>query len=79
MRTMRTRRGLFFKSPHDPVTYEISRKIWSSTFSRKPKIAGVSGSDAVLFPSGLVFRRVSASPPMPAEKGGSAPPPVKEA
>lgn len=30
-------RGSVFKSPHDRATYDISRKIWSSTFKRKPK------------------------------------------
>ncbi|KAK8967462.1 hypothetical protein KSP40_PGU007552 [Platanthera guangdongensis] len=51
---MRTGRGLVFKSPHDPTTYEISRKIFSSTFSRNPKIANVGGSDGVLIPSSFI-------------------------
>ncbi|PKA51521.1 Mediator-associated protein 1 [Apostasia shenzhenica] len=30
-------RAFVFKSPHDRDAYEISRKIWSTTFKRKPK------------------------------------------
>ncbi|XP_020573497.1 probable transcription factor At3g04930 [Phalaenopsis equestris] len=30
-------KGSVFKSPHDRATYEISRKIWSSTWKRKPR------------------------------------------
>ncbi|KAK8931043.1 hypothetical protein KSP39_PZI016949 [Platanthera zijinensis] len=50
---MGTGRG--FKSPHDRATCEISRKIFSSTFSRKPKISGVGGSDGVLILSSFFF------------------------
>ncbi|KAK8958653.1 hypothetical protein KSP40_PGU022406 [Platanthera guangdongensis] len=53
---MRTRHGLVFESPHEPATCEISRKIFSSIFSRKPKITGVgvSGSDGVLILSSFI-------------------------
>ncbi|KAK8954171.1 Mediator-associated protein 1 [Platanthera zijinensis] len=79
-----TGRGLVFKSPHDRATYEISRKIWSSTFYRKPKnppsqldqIAGVGGSDGALVPSSFISSASASPPPLPADEGGSAPAPA---
>lgn len=79
-------RGLVFKSPHDRATYEISRKIWSSTFYRRPKNPQIQpdqssggvigGSEDALLPLTFVSS-ATASPPSPAEDGGSAPPPAK--
>lgn len=73
-----TGRGLIFKSPHDRATYEISRKIWSSTFYRKPKNPPIQldqipgGSDGVPVPSSFI----SSASASPAEEGGTAPVPV---
>lgn len=77
-------RGFVFKSPHDRASYEISRKIWSSTFYRKPKSrlnqedrsGGVGGSEVALVTAAIVSS-TSASPPSPAEERASVPPPAK--